>query len=161
MPFCKVTHTLHVCLSLMNACYGRYNAIVAISWDTLLGLQSRRICPPSLFSQFCFSFEILSSLMFWPNWLRLEYRFIPYFFLCCISKPCWRVSISSKNCLLFRSSPKYHCCCWRRLSDPSAEASSDHLFNIIRVDKCCQPFKHLMRCQCTSCCDTFAFWIFI
>lgn len=67
MAFCKVTHTLHVCLSFMKACYERYNAIVDVSRDILLGLQSKRICPPSLLSPFCFPFESLSSLMFWPN----------------------------------------------------------------------------------------------
>lgn len=106
---------------------------------------------------FCFPFESLSSLMFWPNGSDWKIVSSHLFYPPCISKACWRVFISSKNCLLFRSSPKYRCCCWCRLSNPSAKASSDNLFNISGVDKCCQPFKHLMSRWCMSCLSGFLF----
>lgn len=80
MVFCKVTHTLHVCLSFVNACYERYNGIVTISWDISLALQSKRICPPSLFIHFAFLLNP-SHLLCFGQMALTEKSFHPIFFI--------------------------------------------------------------------------------
>lgn len=131
-PFCKVMHTLHICLSSMNACYGGYNPIVAVSWNIGLWLPSKCICPPSLLSPFSPLWIPLISYVL-AKWLRLKYLFISSFF--------FRVSklahlLLKRKPSPFKTSPKYRC--------PSNLSVAGSFIQHYQGKKCCQMFQCLM-----------------
>lgn len=123
MVFCKVMHTLHICLSSMNAFIIPllpYHGIYCLDYNpSASGLP--------LFSVHFPPFWIRLIPRDLAKWLRLKYLFMLSLFLYLKDALAHFQEPSP-----LKPTPKYHRCLWRRPSNVSVEASPDNFLNVIR-----------------------------